>query len=169
MFPLNSVSQNGTNRIFENANEIEITKNTVKFGNTVYQFRNVTGFTVGSIPKSPFPLLPVLISGGLSLFGFGFSAGIGVFFLFVVIVMVGVHISQPQKYGFILHLNSGQERIFTSTYETFLMRIVSPLYKFMEEDTAGTVTIDMSNRSITVTGDVHGSSITTGNSNLVNK
>ena len=39
-------------RTFETAKNIEITKNTVKFGSSVYQFRNVTGFRVGEIPKA---------------------------------------------------------------------------------------------------------------------
>lgn len=168
-------------RLFENDDTIEVTKNTVKFGNSVYQSKNVTGFTVGKVPKPAFPLIPFL---GLCLIGFGIRfSGIrfngirfnGIYLeelVSAIFLLIGLgififHFAREQRYGLVLHLNSGQEKIFTSPDKKFLTRIVLELYKFMEEDTAGTIAIDMSNRSITVTGDIHGSNMITGNSNLL--
>lgn len=46
------------------------------------------------------------------------------------------------------------------------MDIVDSLYSFMKEEQAKSLLIDMSNRSITVGGSIHGSAIT-GNKNLM--
>ncbi len=149
-------------RTFETANNIEITRNTVKFGSSVYQFRNVTGFRVGEIPKDKFPLMPVLILtiGGI----LTIAVVIGWFLLLIAIFLAGRYFTQTQYYGLSLFLNSGQERFFISADRGFLSRIVSVLYEFMETEREGIVNIDMSNRSINVGGDLYGNPIT-GNKN----
>lgn len=149
-------------RTFETAKNIEITKNTVKFGSSVYQFRNVTGFRVGEIPKNKFPLMPVLVLtiGGI----LTIALVIGWFLILIAIFLVIRYLSQTQYYGLSLFLNSGQERFFVSTDRSFLMQIVSVLYDFMETQREGTVNIDMSNRSVTVGGNLHGTT-TTGDGN----
>jgi hypothetical protein len=150
-------------RTFETSKSIEITKNTVKFGSSVYQFINVTGFRVGEIPKNKFPLMPVLILtiGGILTVAFV----IGWFLLIGAIFLVVQYFTQTQYYGLSLFLNSGQERFFLSNDKSFLMEIVDSLYKFMETDSEGSITIDMSNRSISVGGDLHGKAIM-GNQNI---
>jgi Family of unknown function (DUF6232) len=149
-------------RTFETAKNIEITKNTVKFGSSVYQFKNVTGFRVGEIPKEKFPLMAVLVLtiGGI----LTVALVVGWFLLLIAIFLVVRYLIQTQYYGLSLFLNSGQERFFVSTDKSFLMQIVSVLYDFMETQGEGTVNIDMSNRSVTVGGDLHGKT-TTGDKN----
>ena len=85
---------------------------------------------------------------------------VGWFLILIAIFLVVRHLSQTQYYGLSLFLNSGQERFFVSTDRSFLMRIVSVLYDFMETQREGTVNIDMSNRSVTVGGNLDGNAIT---------
>jgi hypothetical protein len=149
-------------RIFETANNIEITKNTVKFGLSVYQFKNVTGFKAGNIPKDKFPTMAVLI---LTIGGFlTVALVIGWFLLLAAVFLIAKYFMQTQYYGLSLFLNSGQERFFVSSDKDFLFKIVDALYNFMENQQEGTINIDMSNRSVTVGGNLHGKT-TTGDSN----
>lgn len=155
---------NDSKRTFETSKSIEITKNTVKFGSSVYQFRNVTGFRVGDIPKNKFPLMPVIVltAAGMLTIALGF----GWILLIIAIFMVVGYFNQTQYYGLSLYLNSGQERFFVSTDKNFLVQIVSVLYDFMESQSDGTVNIDLSNRSVNVGRDLHGTA-NTGDKNLI--
>jgi Family of unknown function (DUF6232) len=149
-------------RIFETANNISITKNTVKFGLSVYQFKNVTGFKAGDIPKDKFPTMAVLV---LTIGGFlTVALVIGWFLLLAAIFLIAKYFMQTQYYGLSLFLNSGQERFFVSSDKNFLFKIVDALYDFMENQQEGTINIDMSNRSVTVGGSLIGKA-TTGDSN----
>lgn len=149
-------------RVFETANNIEITKNTVKFGLSVYQFRNVTGFRAGEIPKDKFPLMTVLVLGIGGILTIVLV--VGWFLLMAAAFLVMKYFIQTQYYGLSLFLNSGQERFFVSSDKNFLFKIVDALYDFMENQQEGTINIDMSNRSVTVGGNLHGKA-TTGDSN----
>ena len=157
-------SNDNNNRTFETAKFIEITNNTVKFGSSVYQFRNVTGFKVGKIPKNKFPFQPViiLIIGGALTVAFV----VGWFLLLLALFLIYRHFTQTQYYGLSLFLNSGQERFFVSSDKSFLQDIVSVLYEFMENKRDEAVFIDMSNRSINVGRDLHGNA-TTGDENTM--
>ena len=172
---------------FERAKEIEINKSIIKFGTSVYQFKNVTGFEVGVIPQNKFP---VLLFSVLTIFGsliltisygissilpgrtldssgaFAILSMLGVLALVIAASMILGYASQSTKYGLTLYLNSGQKNVFVSQDKNFLMDIVDSLYSFMKEEQAKSLLIDMSNRSITVGGSIHGSAIT-GNKNLM--
>ena len=76
-------------RTFETAKAIEITKNTVKFGSSIYQFRNVTGFRVGEIPKKKFPFQSVIV---LTIGGFLTLAFIIGWFLLLIAYFLGCSI-----------------------------------------------------------------------------
>jgi hypothetical protein len=153
-----------TQRIFEDAPTIEITRNSVKFGTSVYQFRNITGFRVGDIPKEKFPLQLFLILTVAGILTFVFVIGLIPLALAVWIIIS--HFAQIQKYGLILYLNSGEERIFISNDKSFLMEIVSKLYDFMEYQREESLVIDMSNHSISVGGDFNGKAMTGDRNNM---
>ncbi|MDF5722138.1 MAG: DUF6232 family protein [Rhizonema sp. PD37] len=151
-------------RTFETADYIQITRNSIKFGSSVYQFRNVTGFRVGEIPKYKFPLQAVLI---LTIGGFFTLAFfVGWFLLLFAAFLVIRYFMQTQYYGLSLFLNSGQEKFFVSSDRNFLIKIVSVLYEFMENQREGSVYIDMTNKSVTVGGNLHGNA-TTGDDNTI--
>jgi hypothetical protein len=151
-------------RSFDAARNIEITKKTVKFGSSVYQLKNVTGFTVKKIPRKGFPLIGTLVlilgTGAItrsSLYYFGpVYAGLLVLTLSMALMIAFALIRQRVRHGLSLSLNSGEEIFFVSNDENFLMTIVNRLYDFMEKEQDGVVNINMNNRSVTITGNSHG-------------
>lgn len=159
----NVVNQDENGNRFETAKEIEINRSIVKFGTSVYQFKNVTGFEVGMIPRGKFPFqrFVILIILGLASFATPSGASVGVIllciagglFIFLYIFYLGV----STRYGLTIYLNSGQKSIFVSRDKDFLMAIVENLYMFMQKEQAKSLLIDMSNRSITVGGSIGGS------------
>lgn len=151
------------NTSFENAKFIQINHKILKFGDSVYQFKNVTGFQVGEIPKSPFPMQEVLTLSAIGLLTL--IVVIGLFFLIWVAVLVIKHFAQKQFYGLIIKLNSGETKFFVSEDKKFMMTIVSAIYEFMQsEDESKQVYIDMSNRSVRV-GNMSGSTVVSGQVN----
>ena len=166
MSVLNSLLPQGEDkRQIEKSKFINITKNTIKFGDSVYQFSNVTGFEVGEIKKADFNWLVLFILVVLGFATLAF-AGIGLIFLGLAGFSIYGHFIVPQSYGLSLYLNSGRETFFTSTDKRFLGEIVTTLYQFMEEDRLGSVSIDLSNRSIHVEGDFNGAA-TLGDRSMV--
>jgi hypothetical protein len=165
----NFLNQQDENRSFEEAREIEITRNTIKFGTSLYQFKNLTGLKVGKIDKKMFPFQIVLPFGIGGLFIYNLNNLFGIIFILVAIIWTVKHFMQIQQYGLILYLNSGQQRIFISDDRKFLMNIVSEIYKLMKSGGDGSISIDMSNRSINVgEGGLFSGIGITGDGNQVN-
>lgn len=154
-------------RSFEQEKQILITKNVIKFGKSLYQFRNVTGFKIGDIPKKPFPYFAVfgcfILAGLLPSFNQNFLAFI---FWGLIAFLFYRHFNQTKYYGLIIYLNSGHERIFVSSDKKFLNQVVDKLYNFMEQAQEGTLFLDLSNRSINVEGNFTGSATTGDNSDI---
>jgi hypothetical protein len=155
-------------RSFEQEKQILITKNVIKFGKSLYQFRNVTGFKVGDIPKKSFPFSAVfacfIVAFLLTSFNQNFLAFI---FWGLIAFLVYRHFTQTQYYGLTIYLNSGHQRIFVSSDQQFLNRVVDTLYNFMRQVQEGSVFVDFSNKSINVEGDLTGSA-STGNYSPIN-
>jgi hypothetical protein len=170
---------------FETAKEIEINRSIVKFGTSVYQFKNVTGFEVGVIPQNKFPVLlfsvltilgVLVMSIAFSLYsilpsrtlndsgGFMLFVALGLSALLIAVSMIVGYGRQSTKYGLTIFLNSGQKNVFVSQDKSFLMDIVDSLYSFMKQEQVKSLLIDMSNRSITVGGSIGGSA-TAGDKN----
>jgi len=183
----NVINQDENGNKFERAKEIEINRSIVKFGTSVYQFKNVTGFEVGIIPKNKFPVL--LFSILLAVSSLMLTAASSIysilpkeylfktpeFSMFVLIscvpfclavYLIIIENNQLIKYGLTIYLNSGQKSVFVSEDKSFLMDIVDSLYSFMKEEQAKSLLIDMSNRSITVGGSIGGSA-TAGDKNRI--
>jgi hypothetical protein len=98
------LKQNDDKKIVENPNIIEFSSKTVRFRDSLYQLRNVTGFEVGKIPKNKLPLLWII---GLFAVGLAFLiAVVGIIPIGIAIWLIYSHVNQVQKYGFILSLNS---------------------------------------------------------------
>jgi hypothetical protein len=147
------IKQDDSKKIIENPKFIEFSKRTVRFGDSIYQLRNVTGFEVGKIPKEKLQIVLVLgliIGGVLSL-----AMGIGIVLLGIALWMLVSHFGQTQKYGFMLELNSGSITSFISSDREFLGEIVSALYKLMEGDIDG-LTVNWNDRSVNIYGEVKG-------------
>lgn len=152
------VGHQSQDTVFEDANQIEINKNILKFGSSVYQFKNVTGFHVGEFEKEPFPrqaFIMLLVLGVATL-----ALVVGIIFLLWALWLFINHRKQQSIYGLAIYLNSGRKRVFRSTDKDFLYRIVNAMYRLMSEDSAMNVLVDMSNRSVNVEGDFTGTAIT---------
>jgi Family of unknown function (DUF6232) len=147
------MKQDDSKKVVEHPKLIEFSKRTVRFGDSIYQLRNVTGFEVGEIPKQKLQILLVLglIVGGVLLL----AVGIGLVLLGIAAWILISHFGQTQKYGFILELNSGGTTSFVSSDRKFLGEIVSALYRLMEGDIDG-LTVNWNDKSVNVYGAVQG-------------
>lgn len=144
--------------IFDKPQQIVITKKTVRFGNYVYQFRNVTGFGLFEPKRSLFEeiiayTLAILFIGGLFLLSANLSSLlttvgrlISSFSLFFIILFIILIYSRSQPQGMILYLNSGDSMIFESNDLNGIKKVVLILYKFMESDTEGSYIVNIDQR-----------------------
>ncbi|MDI9634373.1 DUF6232 family protein [Geitlerinema splendidum] len=141
------------------ASVVQVTKKTVRFGNEVYQFRNVTGFGLTSINDGfVFPvqwILALFVIGLLASSVEAFRPG-GVTFILLAIFALLVNNSKPKKYGLELMLNSGDKKLFATTDLNFIKEVVSVLYKFMESDEEGGYVINVQDKSVQFTGNFEG-------------
>lgn len=142
---------------FEKSQNIEITQSLVRFGWSVYQLKNVTGFEVSEMKKDKFPFLLVfsLILGGL--ISIAFFGIIGWVLLLLAVFPIFYHFTQPRYHGLKILLNSGEEKFFVSSDKYFLLEIVSTLYDFFESGKQESIQIDMSSRSVSIGGSFKGS------------
>ena len=141
------LKQDDGKKVVEDPKFIEFSRRTVRFGDELYQLRNVTGFEVGKIPKDKFPTLIFLV---LLLAGLALSVvGIGIILIIIAGYMIYSHLNQVQKYGLILTFNSGRESSFISRDKIFLGNIVSALYQLMEGEIDG-ITINFQDRSVNI-------------------
>lgn len=159
----NLIQQDDNKQVIENPKSIEFSNKTVRFGDCIYQLRNITGFKVGELPKQKLQIL--LVAGSIAGFLFFLTVGQNGFIGFVFLAIAGwilfSHFTQLQKYGFILELNSGNTTSFVSDDRRFLGNIVTVLYKLMEGDIEGTIIANWNDRTVNVYGAVTGA-ISTG-------
>ncbi|MDX1696406.1 MAG: DUF6232 family protein [Ketobacteraceae bacterium] len=149
---------------FEEAENIVINRGCVKFGNSVYQLCNVTGFTVGEFRKADFPLkkfMMVLFPGILLL-----PLGVGVVFLLWACLIYRKYNKIKQVYGLVIELNSGHKKVFASAEKDFLLKIINSMYQLMSSASDDKVVVDLSNRSVKIFGDAKGN-VVTGDKNRV--
>lgn len=177
-FSDSTVGKKEEDRVFEESSRISITKNTISYGGSVYQFKNVTGFGSGRIPKDPLPMkLLLTLCGVFLIFFLGVlihpaSILVSIFLGAIIFIIIYDNLSKTDSYGLVLYLNSGQERIFVCKNERFLQEIIIQIYKFMEEGDAEPIYIDLSqryinDRCITVEGNFSGAAVS-GDQNTVN-
>ncbi|MEG4996219.1 hypothetical protein [Microcoleus sp. B4-D4] len=162
-----NISPQNTDRPIWDDTQIYITKNTVKFGSEIYQFRNVTGFGISPVKTEKFPIQWIL---GLFVIGLVVAsyfnkpelrAG-GIIMAIVAIIQLILNTFMPEKYGLKLYLNSGSPLpIFVTTDMKGLEKVVYVLYNFMESNAEGSYVVYSSDRSIRIEGSV-GGSVTAG-------
>lgn len=159
---MNSIKESN-NLTSQTATQIEFTQATVRFGNTIYQLKNLTGLTVGKIPPNEIlakTALSLCIVGALLLF-VGATASIypasmfGLTFIVLAALFKLIYDGQDNKYGLILNFNSGHSDFFESRDKSFLFDIVQAIQKLMDEN-AQRVEVNMINKSVNVIGDFNG-------------
>ncbi|MEG4506390.1 hypothetical protein QUA81_22695 [Microcoleus sp. F6_B4] len=168
MMAANNISSQDNDRPIWDDTKIYITKNTVKFGSDVYQFRNVTGFGISPVKtkKLPFQWILGLFVIGIVVANYFNNSDIrpaGIIMAIVAIILLIVNTFWSEKYGLKLYLNSGSPLpIFVTTDLKGLEKVVDVLYKFMESNAEGSYVVYSTDRSIRIEGSV-GGSVTAGN------
>ena len=158
MYLKNALQEDKDTNIERNA-VIYITDRTVRFGNDVYQFRNVAGFGLAEVKNNNIIPTKVIIGG----FVLGFLLGIigqGIWGLLILLLAIGaivINYKNPKRYGLKLYVNSGGGTIFVTTDLEGVKRVVAKLYDFMENSLDGTFVVNVDDRSISVQGSVGGS------------
>ena len=146
----------------ERVTSLYLDKKIAKFGDSVYQFRNITGFSVSEVKK-------VTISNVLPnnfllfIYGIGFILAnipntggfriLGIVLLLFAISGLLVNKldiqTEPKEYKLELSFNSGERRVFAIKDTDFKEDVVSALYKFMESSNEESYfTINFHNQSI---------------------
>ncbi|PIE31240.1 hypothetical protein CSA56_18950 [candidate division KSB3 bacterium] len=159
---------------FKSNQKIIITKRTLSFGNDVYQFRNITGFSDGELQlKAVIPWSIVLLAliigplllamnmrlgvlpmgGTYTLYG---TTEIGWIVIICAIIATLINFSQGRKYGLVLSLNSGDKHLFVTSDRKNLAHAVTQLYQFMESEQDGIYVVNVTDNSITVKGNMTG-------------
>lgn len=145
---LSAFLQGNDKTTIEKAKVLYITKKTVRFGDDVYQFRNVTGFGIGEVKPKKIPFIVIL---GLFLLGIimiSFNSFVGSIMLLCSIAALATNLSQPKLYGLELYLNSGDGKIFITRDIPFLKRTVGELYDFMESNKEETYTVTITDSTL---------------------
>jgi hypothetical protein len=149
----NNLLQNGNAPdVVENPPPIKITKNTVRFGADIYQFRNISGFGLGEIPNKD--IIPKTIIGALFIFGIILIISVaklwGIFLVLLAFAGIGMNNQQPKRYGLELYVNSGDNKIFITRDLEGIKNIVSVLYDFMESDLEESYVINIDQRNASI-------------------
>jgi hypothetical protein len=158
---LNQILAGNDRQTIEEKGFLEITVNTVRLEDDVYQFRNVTGFGVGNVKTKGFPLSLMIALAVLGLIG-GIIPGLSSFSWLFWLLLIGAvmyNASRPKLYGLSLYLNFGNETIFVTQNMEFLKHVVRTLKEFMENPKPGKViniTIGRDMKGNITFGDVHG-------------
>jgi hypothetical protein len=138
---------------------IEITKKTVRFGASVFQWENVTGFRLAKVRKKiVFPIWIIsssLLLGLLLLFIFAITTiqsvqGWGIMSCLVAVAGIVVNAIQPKRHGLELSLNSSERVMFVTHDLNGVKEIVAQLYEFMESERDSTYTINIDQSRATI-------------------
>lgn len=157
---------NTQNISFERNKVIIVTKRTVRFANTVYQTRNITGFSECNIDTREIPEILIALALILSLLAYAFFEDIGdimvvIGSLLMWFVILGAlwNKFRPKRYGLLLTLNSGDKKLFTKTDKLGLKRVISVISDFIETERDTTYQISIENSKVQgnfIHGDVRG-------------
>jgi hypothetical protein len=139
----NLLKRSISNRLMDNVESIQISTQSVQFGNCIYQLQNITGFEVGIIPKfysftptfvlrcvQAFCVFIISISGFFYFSNIKFSIGYLALIIFVLIPAIIFLFAQfllPVQHGLILHFNSGKISCFVCEDKRFLKEILETL------------------------------------------
>jgi hypothetical protein len=119
------------------AEVLYITKKTVRFGDDVYQFRNVTGFGIDEVKTKKIPWLFIFVLFVLGFIVGNFAQGWGVILIMISIAAFLYNIAQPKMYGLKLYLNSGDGKIFITSAVIIVIAISSKLTALIRCLTSG--------------------------------
>jgi hypothetical protein len=129
---------------------ITITKRTVRFSRNVYQTHNIAGFGEGEVDIGTIPwiiIIGVLILGlTIGIFNINSEGG----FLLIFSASGGAvwNVIKPKHYGFLITLNSGDKKLFTTTDKENLKRVIEVIYDLIETEKEATYQISVNNSKV---------------------
>jgi energy-coupling factor transporter transmembrane protein EcfT len=133
------------------ADVLYVTNKSIRFGDDVYQFRNVTGFGIGKVQRKLVPLTLIIFIFFLSFLAFfPQQYWLGIILFLLAIGLIVRNVFAPNRYGLKIYLNSGDSQIFITTDTPWIKRAVTTLYDFIENATEGNY------MNIQVGGDITG-------------
>ncbi len=132
---------------------ITFTKRTVRFSKTVYQTHNIAGFSEGEVDIGTIPwvILIVVFILGLIIGEFDYSqVNSQVSWLLILAGSGGAvwNFFKPKHYGFMLTLNSGDKKLFTTTDQEGLKRVIKVIYDLIETEKEATYQISVNHSKI---------------------
>jgi len=155
-----SGSQNIT--LDKNTKAIRVTKRTIRFSTSVYQTKNIAGFSEGDMDMGGVPwglvILAFIIGWIVNSLNLG---GVGGFLILVAIGAAIWNFAKPKYYGLLITLNSGDKTLFVATDKPGLKKVISDIYDFIETEKEAAYEISIINSQVSgnfVQGNVGGSS-----------
>jgi hypothetical protein len=129
---------------------ITITKRTVRFSRNVYQTHNIAEFGEGEVDIGTIPwiiIIGVLIVG-LTIGIFNINSEVGLLLIFSASGGAVWNVIKPKHYGFLLTLNSGDKKLFTTTDKENLKRVIEVIYDLIETEKEATYQISVNNSKV---------------------
>jgi hypothetical protein len=164
------MAQNDTGNVaYQRGQKLKITKRTVSFGNNVYQFKNITGFSEETIYKATtIPWFFIVIGAIAGIIALSEKeVGIGIFVLLVCAICIVINNMKKEEYGLILTLNSGGRHMFITSDHKMLSELIQKLYHFMDSDQDGMYAVTINDNSIKIEGNMIGVAASgTGNTTI---
>jgi hypothetical protein len=129
---------------------ITITKRTVRFSSNVYQTHNIAGFGEGEVDIGTIPWIILIVVFIIGLIIGVFNINNGVCLLLIVASIGGAvwNFFKPKHYGFLINLNSGDKKLFTTTDKENLQKVIAVIYELIETDKEATYQLSVNNSKV---------------------
>ena len=145
---INTLSQVNQSITLERNKVITLTQRTVRFGSEVYQTHNIAGFGEGEVNIGAVPWIILIIALFLGWIGNSINPAIGWVLILASIGGVVWNFVKPKHYGFLITLNSGDKKLFTTSDKPGLKQVTSIIYELIETDKEATYQISVNNSQI---------------------
>lgn len=127
---------------------ITITKRTVRFSSNVYQTHNIAEFGEGEVDIGTIPLVIIIFVIILGLIINSLKIGVGWVLILIGIGFAAWNFIKPKHYGFLITLNSGDKKLFTTTDKENLKRVIEVIYDLIETEKEATYQISVKNSKV---------------------
>ncbi|MCF3606766.1 DUF6232 family protein [Planktothrix agardhii 1033] len=128
---------------------ITVTRKTIRFGKSVYQTHNITGFSEGELKLGQIPWSFIIILFIIGLIVFSFNKAVGIIITMIASAAIYYNFTNSKHYGLLLTLNSGDKQLFVTSDTSGLKQVISDIYDFIEKEKDVAYQISVNNGSIT--------------------
>ncbi|GAB4172521.1 MAG: hypothetical protein Fur006_01370 [Coleofasciculaceae cyanobacterium] len=140
--------ESSRNITLERNKVITLTKRTVRFSKNVYQTHNIAGFGEGEVDIGTIHWIIIL---GVLIIGLMFDPFNNTVGWLLILAAIGGAIwnfAKPKHYGFLLTLNSGDKKLFTTTDKEGLKKVIAEIYDLIETEKEKTYQITVNNSKV---------------------